>query len=114
MGAREMFEFTQNSYKVHHIEWSVAKAAAVLEAWQHRFSQELTRVARGEPARPPLEDEEDYVPIKSLNRSAAARLANFRVVTFSSLALDDLLAQFSELSIPKLAAGYLLMVSTLI
>lgn len=104
-----MFEFWQSTYKVHHIEWSPTKAAAVIEAWQKRFSQELARVARGEAAKPNLEDEDDYAP--TLNRSATARLANFRVVTFSSSALDDLLARFSELSIPKLAAGYLLMVS---
>lgn len=111
MGARDMFEFWQSTYKVHHIEWSPVKAAAVIEAWQKRFSQELARVALGEAARPVLDDEDYYDPVESLNRSSTARLANFRVVTFSSAALDELLARFSELSIPKLAAGYLLMVN---
>jgi patched 1 protein len=112
MGARDMYEFWQDTYKVHHIEWSPVKAAAVIEAWQKRFSQELARLARGETVRLSPEDEEDFMPMQvALNRTAAARLANFRVVTFSSAALDDLLSQFSELSIPKLAAGYLLMVS---
>lgn len=38
MGEREMFEFHQQSYKVHNIDWSMDKARIILETWQRKFS----------------------------------------------------------------------------
>jgi patched 1 len=110
MGARDMFEFWQNTYKVHHIEWNHNKAASVISAWQKRFTEELNRLMRGEAAQLSPEDEHDFHPPSELNYTQQARLANYKVVAFSTASLDDLVAEFSELSVPKLVAGYLLMV----
>lgn len=38
MGEREMYEYWADHYKVHQIGWNQEKAAAVLDAWQRKFS----------------------------------------------------------------------------
>jgi len=110
MGARDMFEFWQNTYKVHHIEWNHSKAGAVIAAWQRRFTDTLNKLMRGQTVRTSPEDEFDFIPSTDLNNTQTARLANYKVVAFSTASLDELVAEFSELSVPKLIAGYLLMV----
>lgn len=37
MGEQDMYEYWQDTYKVHNMDWSVEKAKMVLEAWQRRF-----------------------------------------------------------------------------
>lgn len=44
MGEREMYEYWNNHYKVHHIGWNPVKAAEVLNAWQKKFSAEVSYV----------------------------------------------------------------------
>lgn len=39
MAEQDMFEYWQNHYKVHNIEWSIDKAKQVLEAWQRKFAE---------------------------------------------------------------------------
>lgn len=39
MGEQNVFHYYKNNYKVHHIEWTVQKAKAILEAWQDKFTQ---------------------------------------------------------------------------
>lgn len=39
MTEKEMFEYWSTHYKVHHIDWTQDKAAAVLDAWQQKFSE---------------------------------------------------------------------------
>lgn len=42
MGAREMYEYWNEHYKVHHISWSQEKATEILTAWQKKFSAEVS------------------------------------------------------------------------
>lgn len=41
MTEREMFESFKGHWDVHHMGWSQEKAAAVLNAWQRKFSNEV-------------------------------------------------------------------------
>lgn len=41
MTEREMYEFWNGHYKVHHIGWTPEKAAEVLNSWQKKFSNEV-------------------------------------------------------------------------
>jgi patched 1 len=111
MSSRNVFELWQNTYKVHHLEWNHNKAAAVVSAWQKRFTEELNRLMRGEAAQLSPEDEHDFHPPSELNETQSARLGNYKVVTFSTASLDELIEEFSQLSLPKVVVGYLLMVS---
>lgn len=42
MTEREMYEFWNGHYKVHHIGWTPEKAAQVLNSWQKKFSNEVS------------------------------------------------------------------------
>lgn len=42
MTEREMYESWNGHYKVHHIGWTPEKAAEVLNAWQKKFSNEVS------------------------------------------------------------------------
>lgn len=38
MTERELYDHWVNNYRVHHAGWTQEKAAAVLDAWQRKFS----------------------------------------------------------------------------
>lgn len=42
MTEREMYDTWSGHYKVHHIGWTPEKAAQVLNAWQKKFSNEVS------------------------------------------------------------------------
>lgn len=42
MTEKEMFDYWIEDYRVHNIEWTPKKAAAVLDAWQREFSKVRT------------------------------------------------------------------------
>lgn len=44
MGEQEMYDFYQNTYKVHNLDWSVEKARIILEAWQRKFLEVRCRL----------------------------------------------------------------------
>lgn len=44
MTEREMYEFWNGHYKVHHIGWTPEKAAQVLNSWQKKFSNEVSAI----------------------------------------------------------------------
>ncbi|XP_023725439.1 protein patched [Cryptotermes secundus] len=88
MGEREMFDFWSDTYKVHHVEWTQEKAALVLETWQRRFSEEVRRYLTNDNSTAPYE-----------------------VYAFSTATLNDILSQFSELSIVKVIVGYISMLA---
>ena len=39
MGEKEMYDYWSQTYRVHNLEWSQAKAADILDAWQKKFTQ---------------------------------------------------------------------------
>ncbi|KAK6617228.1 hypothetical protein RUM44_005559 [Polyplax serrata] len=86
MGERELFEYWSDTYKVHHVDWTQEKAAMVLETWQNRFAEEV---------RNRIHNETNITP--------------YNVYAFSTATLNNILKQFSELNIFKVAIGYVIM-----
>ena len=89
MGEKEMFDYWSQTYRVHNLEWSQAKAADILDAWQSKFTEEVMRHA-----------------------SSSNETRNFNIHPFSSASLANILTEFSELSIVRVAIGYILMVTS--
>nr|CAD7459002.1 unnamed protein product [Timema tahoe] len=87
MGERELYDFWSETYKVHHLDWTQEKASLVLEMWQRRFAQEVRRQMNADNITGP-----------------------YNVYAFSTSTLNDILTQFSELSIPKVVTCYIFMV----
>lgn len=87
MGEREMYEYWDQTYKVHHLDWTPEKAAKVIEAWQRAFSK----------------------MVRQMQSDAASR--SYDLYAFSTTALNDILAKYSGLSILKLLGGSMLIVS---
>ena len=83
MGEREMYEFWNDHYKVHHIGWSPDKAAEILSAWQKKFSAEVNKIMQS-----------DVKP-----------QAFYEVFAFSSAALDDILGKYSNPNPISLGVG---------
>lgn len=88
MGERELFEYWSDTYKVHHVDWTQEKAAIVLETWQNKFAEEVKKFVEKE-----------------------SHTAHYNVYAFSTATLNDILKQFSELNVIKVAVGYVIMVS---
>lgn len=85
MGERELYDFLVNTYKVHHIDWSQEKAAQVLETWQRTFSNEVKKLVKN-------------------------GTAPYNMYAFSTTTMNDILGKYSEVSIIKIAIGWMLMV----
>ncbi|XP_066986955.1 protein patched [Macrobrachium rosenbergii] len=88
MGARNLYEYWSDDYKVQYMDWSQEKAARILGAWQHKFTQTVLE----ETTR--LHNETKF----------------YNMLPFSSANLDDLLRDFSEVPASRVALGYVLMV----
>lgn len=86
MGERELYDFLTNTYKVHHIDWSLEKATQVLETWQRAFSNEVRKLV-------------------DANESAP-----YNLYAFSTTTMNDILGKYSEVSIMKIAIGCSVMV----
>uniref|UniRef100_A0AAQ4QPB8 Patched 1 n=1 Tax=Gasterosteus aculeatus aculeatus TaxID=481459 RepID=A0AAQ4QPB8_GASAC len=84
MTPKQMFEHFRGYEEVSHINWNEEKAAAILEAWQRRYSEAVLQ-------------------------SVAANSSQ-KVLSFTSTTLEDILKSFSDISIIRVASGYLLMV----
>ncbi|XP_076041583.1 protein patched [Oratosquilla oratoria] len=88
MGSKNLYEFWHDHYRVHYLDWSQDKAAAILQAWQTKFTEEVKNITEG-----------------SYNETR-----HYNIHPFSEASLGDLLRQFSEVSVTKLSMGYVLMV----
>ncbi|XP_076319648.1 protein patched-like isoform X2 [Tachypleus tridentatus] len=86
MGEREMFEFWKGHYKVHNLGWDEEKAKLILETWQRKFTEEVLLVA------------------KTTNQSK-----HYNMNAFSTTSLADIVKNFSEISVTRVALGYILM-----
>uniref|UniRef100_A0A8D2MN63 Patched 2 n=1 Tax=Zonotrichia albicollis TaxID=44394 RepID=A0A8D2MN63_ZONAL len=84
MSPRQLYEHFKDDYEIHDISWSEEKAGAILEAWQRKFV-ELTQ---------------DSIPPN----------ATQSVHAFSTTTLNDIMKSFSDVSVIRVAGGYLLMV----
>ncbi|XP_052573474.1 protein patched homolog 2 isoform X2 [Peromyscus californicus insignis] len=85
MSPRQLYEHFRGDYQTHDIGWSEEQASTVLQTWQRRFVQ--------------------------LAQEALPANASQQIHAFSSTSLDDILLEFSEVSAPRVAGGYLLMLA---
>uniref|UniRef100_A0A673YFY2 Patched 1 n=1 Tax=Salmo trutta TaxID=8032 RepID=A0A673YFY2_SALTR len=85
MTPKQMFEHLKGYEEVSHINWNQDKAAAILEAWQRKYSE-------------------------AVKQSVAANSSQ-KVLTFTTTTLEDILKSFSDVSIIRVASGYLLMLA---
>uniref|UniRef100_A0A3B4UEN4 Patched 1 n=1 Tax=Seriola dumerili TaxID=41447 RepID=A0A3B4UEN4_SERDU len=85
MTPKQMFEHFRGYEAVSHINWNEEKAAAILEAWQRRYSEAVLQ-------------------------SVAANSSQ-KVLSFTTTTLEDILKSFSDISVIRVASGYLLMLA---
>uniref|UniRef100_A0A8C8HEF1 SSD domain-containing protein n=1 Tax=Oncorhynchus tshawytscha TaxID=74940 RepID=A0A8C8HEF1_ONCTS len=84
MTPKQMFEHLKGYEDMSHINWNQDKAAAILEAWQRKYSEVV--------------------------KQSVAANSSQKVLTFTTTTLEDILKSFSDVSIIRVASGYLLMV----
>nr|XP_033784031.1 protein patched homolog 1 isoform X2 [Geotrypetes seraphini] len=85
MTPKQMFEHFKDYDYVSHINWNEDKAAAILEAWQRTY-------------------------VEVVHRSVAQNSTQ-KVLSFTTTTLDDILKSFSDVSVIRVASGYLLMLA---
>ncbi|XP_036382837.1 protein patched homolog 1 [Megalops cyprinoides] len=85
MTPKQMYEHLKGYEEVSHINWNEEKAAAILEAWQRRYSEAVQQSV-------------------SVNSSQ-------KVLSFTTTTLEDILKSFSDVSVIRVASGYLLMLA---
>uniref|UniRef100_A0A8C7KLF3 Patched 1 n=1 Tax=Oncorhynchus kisutch TaxID=8019 RepID=A0A8C7KLF3_ONCKI len=85
MTPKQMFEHLKGYEDVSHINWNQDKAAAILEAWQRKYSEVV--------------------------KQSVAANSSQKVLTFTTTTLEDILKSFSDVSIIRVASGYLLMLA---
>lgn len=85
MTPKQMYEHFRGIEDVLHINWNEDKAAAILEAWQRMY----------------VEVVHQSVPQNSTQK----------VLSFTTTTLDDILKSFSDISVIRVASGYLLMLA---
>uniref|UniRef100_A0A8C5LRP3 Patched 1 n=1 Tax=Leptobrachium leishanense TaxID=445787 RepID=A0A8C5LRP3_9ANUR len=85
MTPKQMYEHFKGYDDIAHINWNEDKAAAILEAWQRMYVQAVHQ----------------SVPQNSTQK----------VLPFTTTTLDDILKSFSDVSVIRVASGYLLMLA---
>uniref|UniRef100_A0A8C1TDG6 Patched 1 n=1 Tax=Cyprinus carpio TaxID=7962 RepID=A0A8C1TDG6_CYPCA len=85
MTPKQMYERLKDYEVVSHINWNEDKAAAILEAWQRKYTEVVQQSV-------------------SINSSQ-------KVLTFTTTTLEDILKSFSDVSVIRIASGYLLMLA---
>ncbi|XP_026769362.3 protein patched homolog 1 [Pangasianodon hypophthalmus] len=85
MTPKQMYEHFKGYDAVSHLNWNEEKAAAILEAWQRKYSEVVQQSV-------------------SINSSQ-------KVLTFTTTTLEDILKSFSSVSGIRIASGYLLMLA---
>ncbi|XP_026949961.1 protein patched homolog 1 isoform X2 [Sagmatias obliquidens] len=84
MTPKQMYEHFKGYEYVSHINWNEDKAAAILEAWQRTYVEVV--------------------------HQSVAQNSTQKVLSFTTTTLDDILKSFSDVSVIRVASGYLLMV----
>nr|XP_045360548.1 protein patched homolog 1 isoform X1 [Camelus bactrianus] len=84
MTPKQMYEHFKGYEYVSHITWNEDKAAAILEAWQRTYVEVV--------------------------HQSVAQNSTQKVLSFTTTTLDDILKSFSDVSVIRVASGYLLMV----
>ncbi|CAK6434115.1 unnamed protein product [Pipistrellus nathusii] len=85
MTPKQMYEHFKGYEYVSHINWNEDKAAAILEAWQRTYVEVV--------------------------HQSVAQNSSQKVLSFTTTTLDDILKSFSDVSVIRVASGYLLMLA---
>uniref|UniRef100_A0A4W4FF10 SSD domain-containing protein n=1 Tax=Electrophorus electricus TaxID=8005 RepID=A0A4W4FF10_ELEEL len=85
MSSKQLYEHFKDDYEIHDLNWNEEKATAILEAWQRKFVE----VVHGS------------IPQNSTSN----------VHAFSTTTLNDIMKSFSDVSVIRVAGGYLLMLA---
>ncbi|MBN3302338.1 PTC1 protein, partial [Amia calva] len=85
MSPKQLFEHFKDDYEIHDINWNEEKATAILESWQRKF----------------VEVAHQTIPQNSSQSIHA----------FSTTTLNDIMKSFSDVSVIRVAGGYLLMLA---
>uniref|UniRef100_A0A672N0C6 Protein patched homolog 1 n=1 Tax=Sinocyclocheilus grahami TaxID=75366 RepID=A0A672N0C6_SINGR len=85
MSAKQLYEHFKDDYEIHDINWNEDKATAILESWQRKFVE----VVHG-----------------SIPQNSSSN-----VYAFSTTTLNDIMKSFSDVSVIRVAGGYLLMLA---
>ncbi|XP_042307940.1 protein patched homolog 1 isoform X2 [Sceloporus undulatus] len=85
MTPKQMYEHFKGYDYVSHINWNEDKAAAILEAWQRMYVQVV--------------------------HQSVAQNSTQKVLSFTTTTLEDILKSFSDVSVIRVASGYLLMLA---
>ncbi|KAM4754098.1 protein patched homolog 1-like isoform 2-T2 [Cyanocitta cristata] len=85
MTPKQMYEHFKGHEYVSQINWSEDKAAAILEAWQRMYVEVV--------------------------HQSVAQNSTQKVLSFTTTTLDDILKSFSDVSVTRVASGYLLMLA---
>ncbi|XP_036187301.1 protein patched homolog 1 isoform X2 [Myotis myotis] len=85
MTPKQMYEHFKGYDYVSHINWNEDKAAAILEAWQRTYVEVV--------------------------HQSVAQNSSQKVLSFTTTTLDDILKSFSDVSVIRVASGYLLMLA---
>ncbi|CAL1579702.1 unnamed protein product [Knipowitschia caucasica] len=85
MSPKQLYEHFKDDYEIHDINWNEDKATAILESWQRKF----------------VEVVHESVPSNSSQSLHA----------FSTTTLNDIMKSFSDVSVIRVAGGYLLMLA---
>uniref|UniRef100_UPI003B9881C6 Protein patched homolog 1 n=1 Tax=Homo sapiens TaxID=9606 RepID=UPI003B9881C6 len=85
MTPKQMYEHFKGYEYVSHINWNEDKAAAILEAWQRTYVEVV--------------------------HQSVAQNSTQKVLSFTTTTLDDILKSFSDVSVIRVASGYLLMLA---
>uniref|UniRef100_A0A8C2D9T0 Patched 2 n=1 Tax=Cyprinus carpio TaxID=7962 RepID=A0A8C2D9T0_CYPCA len=84
MSPKQLYEHFKDDYEIHDINWNEDKATAILESWQRKFVE---------------------VVHWSIPQNSSSN-----VYAFSTTTLNDIMKSFSDVSVIRVAGGYLLMV----
>ncbi|KAK7945655.1 hypothetical protein WMY93_001383 [Mugilogobius chulae] len=85
MSPKQLYEHFKDDYEIHDINWNEEKATAILESWQRKF----------------VEVVHESIPSNSSQSLHA----------FSTTTLNDIMKSFSDVSVIRVAGGYLLMLA---
>ncbi|XP_072560346.1 protein patched homolog 1 isoform X2 [Paramormyrops kingsleyae] len=85
MSPRQLYEHFKDDYEIHDINWNEEKATAILESWQRKFVE---------------------VVHQSISPNSSQSIH-----AFSTTTLNDIMKSFSDVSVIRVAGGYLLMLA---
>ncbi|KAM4708355.1 protein patched homolog 1 [Discoglossus pictus] len=85
MTPKQMYEHFREHDYVYNMNWNEDKAAAILEAWQRTYVQVV--------------------------HQSVAQNSTQKVLSFTTTTLEDILKSFSDVSVIRVASGYLLMLA---